>query len=279
MSDATLDEIMAVVMARQVRDGDFVAHGASVPLAAAALMLAKELHAPNVDFFYQGTITTAERDPAKLMLDIEGIYRSAPAFFGQAQIVDFELRGGCDFQFLRPAQVDRFGNVNTSLVGTLKRPKYRFHGIAVADAMTIVDRVCLYVTEHTPRVFAAELSFVTGLGHAGEDAWRRALGVPGGGPCVVVSPLAVLDFGGGGGAMRLRELMPGVTVADVVGNTGFELLQADEVREVLEPTPDELSTLRRLDPMATRRLEFREWREETRARLAAGLSPAADAPG
>jgi glutaconate CoA-transferase, subunit B len=278
MSDATLDEVMAVVMARQVRDGDFVAHGASVPLAAAALMLAKQLHAPNVDFFYQGTITTAERDPAKLMLDIEGIYRSAPAFFGQAQIVDFELRGGCDFQFLRPAQVDRFGSVNTSLVGTLEQPKYRFHGIAVADAMTIVDRVCLYVTEHTPRVFAEKLSYVTGLGHAGEDAWRRALDVPGGGPSVVVSPLAVLDFGGGGGAMRLRELMPGATVADVVANTGFELALADEIGEVAAPTPEELATLRRLDPLATRRLEFREWREETRARLASRVSPP-DAPG
>jgi len=269
MSEATLDEVMAVLMARQVRDGDFIAHGASVPLAAAALMLAKELHAPNADFFYQGTITTAERDPAKLMLDIEGIYRSAPAFFGQAQIVDFELRGGGDFQFLRPAQIDRFGNVNTSLVGTLERPRYRFHGIAVADAMTIVDRVCLYVTEHTQRVFAEKLAYITGLGHPGGDAWRRDLDVPGGGPSVVVTPLAILDFDGPDRTMRLREVMAGVTVADVVANTGFELALADDVVEVLPPTHQELTTLRRLDPLATRRLEFREWRDEARARLAA----------
>lgn len=269
MSDAALDEVMAVVMARQVRDGDFIAHGAAVPLAAAALMLAKELHAPNVDFFYQGTITTAERDPAKLMLDMEGIYRSAPAFFSQAQILDFQLRGGCDFQFLRPAQIDRFGNVNTSLVGTLERPRYRFHGIAVADALTIVDRVCLYVTEHTPRVLAAELAYVTGLGHAGEDAWRRDLRVPGGGPSVVVTPLAVLDFDGPRRSMRLCELMPGVTVDEVLAGTGFELAVAPDVGEVPAPTADELATLRRLDPLATRHLEFREWRDAARARLAA----------
>lgn len=265
-----LDELMAVAMARQVHDGDFISHGASVPLAAAALMLAKELHAPNADFFYQGTISSAERDPAKLMLDIEGIYASAPAFFSQAQIVDFELRGGGDFQYLRPLQIDRYGNVNTSLVGTLEKPRYRFHGIAVADAMAIVDRVCLYVTEHTPRVFAERLAYRTGVGHAGEDAWRRELGVPGGGPSVVISPLALLDFEGPGHSMRLARLMPGVDAETVLAQTGFELAVAEDLAEIDPPTEEEISTLHRLDPLATRRLEFREWREEARGRLAAG---------
>src|SRR5690242_12559749 len=105
----TVDEVMAVVMAREIRDGDFISHGASVPLAAAALMLARATHAPSIDFFYQGTVSTSETDPAKLMLDLDRIYRSAPAFFTQAQIVDFSLRGNADFQFLRPAQIDRFG--------------------------------------------------------------------------------------------------------------------------------------------------------------------------
>ena len=268
MPEPSVDELMAVVMARQVRDGDFVSHGASVPLAAAALMLAKELHAPAADFFYQGTISTAERDPAKLILDMEGIYRSAPAFFSQAQIVDFELRGGGDFQYLRPAQVDRYGSVNTSLIGTLENPRYRFHGIAVADAMTIVKRICLYVTEHTPRVFAERLDYVTGLGHRGSGAWREALHAPGGGPSVVISPLAVLDFEGPERSMRLRELMAGASVEEVRANTGFELALAPDVVDVVPPTDEELDTLRRLDPLATRRLEFRQWRDDVRATLA-----------
>ena len=274
MPDVTLDETMAIAMAREVRDGDFVAHGASVPLAAAALMLAKQLHAPNVDFFYQGTITTAERDPAKLMLDIEGIYRSAPAFFSQAQIVDFELRGGGDFQFLRPAQIDRYGSVNTSVIGSRDRPRYRFHGIAVADAMSIVRRVCLYVTEHTPRVFVEELAYRTGLGHEDGGAWRERLGLPGGGPSTVVTPLAILDFEGPGRAMRVRELMPGATFDEVVAQTGFELTAAEVLSEMDPPSADELETLRRIDPLATRRLEFREWRDEIREVLAAQRGPA-----
>ncbi|MFN8217056.1 MAG: hypothetical protein U0R71_10735 [Solirubrobacterales bacterium] len=264
-----LDELMAVVMARQIEDGDFVSHGASVPLAAAALMLAMELHAPNADFFYQGTITTLERDPAKMMLDLEAIYAEAPAFFNQAQVLDFELRGGGDFQYLRPLQVDRYGNVNTSLVGTLEAPKYRFHGIAVADAMTIVDRVCIYVTEHTPRVFVDELAFRTGVGHAEDDRWRRQLGVPGRGPSVVISPLAVLDFEGPERAMRLLRLMPGISAEEVAAQTGFELAVAEDLAEVEPPSEAEIEALHRLDPLATRRLEFREWRDEVRERLAA----------
>jgi glutaconate CoA-transferase subunit B len=264
-----LDELMAVVMARQIRDGDFVSHGASVPLAAAALMLAMELHAPNADFFYQGTITTLERDPAKMMLDLEAIYAEAPAFFNQAQVLDFELRGGGDFQFLRPLQIDRYGSVNTSLVGTLDAPKYRFHGIAVADAMTIIDRVCVYVTEHTPRVFAAELAFRTGVGHPGNDEWRRAIGAPGDGPAVVISPLALLDFEGPERAMRLKRLMPGVSTEEVVAGTGFELAIADDLTEIEPPSAEEITMLHRLDPLATRRLEFREWRDEVRERLSA----------
>jgi glutaconate CoA-transferase subunit B len=264
-----LDELMAVIMARQIRDGDFVSHGASVPLAAAALMLAMELHAPNADFFYQGTITTLERDPAKMMLDLEAIYAEAPAFFNQAQVLDYELRGGGDFQYLRPLQVDRYGNVNTSLVGTLADPKYRFHGIAVADAMTIVDRVCIYVTEHTPRVFAPELAFRTGVGHAGDDEWRTTLGVPGRGPSVVISPYALLDFEGPEHSMRLARLMPGVSAEQVVEATGFELAIADDLAEIEPPSAAEIEALHRLDPMATRRLEFREWRDEVRERLAA----------
>jgi glutaconate CoA-transferase subunit B len=268
LSEPTLDEVMAVAMARQIHDRDFVSHGASVPLAAAALMLAIETHAPNAEFFYQGTISTEERDPAKLMLDIEGIYRSAPAFFSQAQVIDFELRGHGDFQYLRPAQIDRFGSVNTSVIGTLEAPRYRFHGIAVADAMTVVRRVCLYVTEHTPRVFVEQLAFTTGLGNVGGGAWRERIDAPGGGPCAVITPLAILDFAGPGRTMRLAELLPSATIDDVLAATGFELAIAPNVTSMSPPTPVELETLRRLDPLETRKLEFREWRAAARARLA-----------
>jgi glutaconate CoA-transferase subunit B len=263
----TVDELMAVVMSRQIRDSDFISHGAAVPLAAAALMLARRLHAPNIEFFFQGTVTPLEDDPARMMLDLDQIYQSAPAFLAQAQIIDLLLRGGGDLQFLRPAQIDRLGSVNASVIGSMESPVLRFHGIAIADAMTVVKRICFYVTEHSPRVFPAELPFVTGLGNVGGGAWRRALGVPGGGPSAVISPMAVMDFTGSGGAMRVRELMPGVSLDAVRAATGFELETPDTPVEVEPPSDHELSTLRSLDPLATRQLEFREFRDAARSRI------------
>lgn len=263
---ATIDELMAVAMSREVRDGDFLSHGASVPLAAAALMLAKQSHAPNMDYFYQGTITTGERDPANLLLDMAAIFAKAPAFFSQAGIVDFELRGGADMQFVRPAQIDPFGNVNTSLIGTLSDPVLRFHGIAVADALGLVKRICLYTTEHTPRVFTETLDFITGLGHRDEGKWRERLGLPGEGPSKVISPLAIMDFGGAHRRMRICQVFPGVTVDAVLEATGFELAVADDVT-TFQPKAAEVQLLRAIDPLATRQMEFRDTRAAARGRL------------
>lgn len=269
MRAASVDVLMAVAMAREVRDGDFVSHGSAVPLAGAALMAAKALHAPNVDFFYDGWVTPGETDLTALALDPGLARRSATAFLSQAQIMEFELRGGCDLQFLRPAQIDPLGNVNVSSIGPPEHPSRRFHGIAVADAMTIVRRICLYVTEHTPRVFVERLDFLTGVGHAEQDRWRERLGVPGTGPQLVVTPLALLDFAGPGSRMRLRSLMPGASVAQVRQATGFKLALAPDVAEVKAPSPDEIAALEAVDPLATRQLEFRELRAGAQARLAA----------
>jgi glutaconate CoA-transferase subunit B len=272
MGTFAIDELMAIAMAREVRDRDFVSHGSAVPLAACALMVARSLHAPSMDFFYDGAITPTVTDLVQLAQAPEKVQASASAFFSQAQIMDFELRGGCDLQFLRPAQIDAHGNVNVSLIGTLEQPLRRFHGIAVADAMTVVGRICLYVTEHTPRVFVEQLDYLTGVGHAGADLWRRELGVPGAGPSLVVTPLALLDFAGPGATMRLRALMPGASVEQIRAATGFELDMAEGLGEVPPPSDEEMAALNRVDPLATRRLEFRQWRAQAQARLAAALA-------
>src|SRR5687768_11777192 len=104
---------MCALMAREIRDGDWVNHGAVVPLAGAALMLAKHTHAPSLDFFYLGTVfnsvNPAEHDLSRLMLEPELAYRSAPALISHQDILSFTSRGNCDFQFLRPIQIDAYG--------------------------------------------------------------------------------------------------------------------------------------------------------------------------
>jgi glutaconate CoA-transferase subunit B len=263
---AGVADLLAVALAREVRDGDFVSHGSGVPLAAAALLLARRLHAPGIDFFYDGAITPAAGSVDQLGAGPDAL-RGADGFMSQAQIVDFELRGGCDLQFLRPAQIDAEGNVNVSLIGTLAEPRRRFHGIAVADAMTVVGRICLYATEHTPRIFVPKLDFRTGVGHADQDSWRAQLGVPGAGPVRVITPLAVLDFDGPGRRLRLAATMPGAAVDAIREATGCELDVPDQVPPFEPPTDAELSALVEVDPRGTRRLEFRELRVSAQAEI------------
>jgi glutaconate CoA-transferase subunit B len=273
-ADYGVDELMCVLMARELRDGDWVNHGASVPLAGAALMLAKHTHAPNLQFFYLGTVFNSVQpgvtDLSRLMLEPELAYSSSRALMSHADICSLTLRGRCDFQFLRPIQVDAHGNVNASVIGSLESPKYRFHGIAVADAMVLVKRVGLYVTDHDERVFCDPLTYRTGTGHAESGRWRNRIGAPGGGPVSVVTPLCVIDFETGDRRARLRSVHPGVSVEQVREATGFELCEPPDLAESVPPSDLELEVLRDVvDPLATRHMEFKDLRGAAHQRLAA----------
>ena len=263
-----LDVFMPCVMAREVRDGDWVSHGASVPLAGAALFLAIETHAPNVDVWIQGCVSPANHDLADALIAPERIYTTTAAHMSQTEIINFSLRGNSMFQFLRPAQIDPHGNVNVSLIERPGKTPLRFHGIAVGDAINAVRRICLYTTEHSPRVFVETLDFRTGTGHHDGSEWRSARGLPGGaGPAVVVTPKAVLDFDAQR-RLRIRSVHPGVSVDEVQEATGFELGVAPDCGETLVPSDSEIAALDHVDPEGIRRLEFRETREHVLRYLA-----------
>lgn len=274
MSDYTIDELMCALMAREIRDTDWVNHGAVVPLAGAALMLAKKTHAPNVDFFYLGTvfnsITPSEVNLSEMMVNPRLAYSTSRALISHADILNWTIRGGCDLQFLRPLQIDQYGSVNVSVVGDPKAPKYRFHGIAVADVMVTCARPILYTTDHDRRTFCERLPFRTGLGHTDGDSWRRNLRAPGGGPYRVFTPLAVFDFETPDGRARLRAVTPGVTPDEVAEATGFELVIPHAVDESAPPTDEELTVLRTIvDPLGVRQTEFKSMRAEANARIEA----------
>lgn len=272
--DYEIDELMCALMAREIRNGDWVNHGASVPLAGAALMLAKHTHAPDLQFFYLGTrfnsVGPAVTDLARLMREPELAYSSSRGLMSHHDILSLTARGNCDLQFLRPIEVDSHGNVNTSVIGSLEQPRYRFHGIAVADAMILVRRPVLYVTDHDERVFREPLTYRTGTGHVDGDRWRPRIGAPGGGPAAVVTPLCVMDFQTPEVRARLRSVHPGVSVEEVRAATGFELDVSAAV-ESEPPSERELKTLRELvDPLATRHLEFKSLRGAARERILQG---------
>jgi glutaconate CoA-transferase subunit B len=263
-----VDVFMACEMARQVRDGDWVSQGASVPLAGAALFTAMELHAPNVDFWMAGAVTPDSRNLADALMRPERIYTATKAHMNQNEIVNFSLRGNSSFQFLRPLQIDPHGNVNLSRIVRDGKPPLCFHGIAVGDAINAVRRTCLYVTEHSTRVFVEDLPFRTGTGHHDGSDWRATHGLKPAGPAAVITPLATLGFDRAR-RLEVRSLHPGVTLADVQAATGFEIDVAANCPATAAPSAEEIEALERVDPDRIRRLEFRETRDEVLAGLLA----------
>jgi glutaconate CoA-transferase, subunit B len=263
-----IDTFMACVMSRQVRNEDWVSHGASVPLAGAALFTAMEVQAPEADVWIQGCVTPSDRNLADALLFPTRIYEATKAHMSQTEIINFSLRGNSTFQFLRPAQIDPHGNLNVSVIKRDGKPDLRFHGIAIGDALNAVERVCFYVTEHTPRTFVEKLPFRTATGHDDGSAWRENTGLPAdAGPSAAITPMAVLDFDEDR-RLRVASVHRGFSVGDVQAATGFQLGAAEDCGETPMPSEAELAALEKVDPEGIRRLEFRDTRAEVLAHLA-----------
>ncbi|MFQ5923533.1 MAG: CoA-transferase [Anaerolineales bacterium] len=245
------DELICFCLARQVNDGDVVALGLATPLGAAAALLARKLHAPNI-FIASAIATSVSIDPPELSLtDAEGRWIEA------ALTSSSFVTGAADYlpavnpvEFFRPGQVDQYGNTNNISIGKdYRRPRLRMPGVGgVPDVSVFMSEMSLYVPRHSRVAFPKKLDFVSGLGHSEE---RRA----GSGPKYLVSNLGQFDFPDG--SMRLTHLHPGVSVDRVVAKTGFELAIADELQTTALPTGPELELLRlEVDPLGLRKLEL-----------------------
>ena len=158
------------------------------------------------------------------------------------------LAAGRRHVMMGAAQIDRFGNQNISCIGDWKRPKAQLIGVRGAPGNTVNHPVSYWIPRHSPRVFTSGVDMVCGVGYD-RGAWELR---------VVVTNLAVLDFGTAERTMRLRSVHPGVEVGDVVAATGFPLVIPDEVPVTRRPTATELDLIRaRLDPGGTREQELR----------------------
>ncbi len=253
--DITPDEIMVFCMARQVHDGEIVAQGLATPLVAAAYLLARHTHAPNL-YFTSAIGQGVCRQPAPLGLTtIEALWLDRSmnnvGFVRAAADILPRLRPK---EFFRPAQIDPAGNFNNIAFGKdYRRPRLRLPGTGgIPDVTTFIDDIHLYVPRHSRLTFVAQLDFISGLGHHP----ARRLGA---GPRYLVSDLGQFDFGGGAPdqpRMRLITFHPGVEVAHIQAHTGFPLEVAEDVHETPLPSWEELQLLRQeIDPLGIRKLE------------------------
>jgi glutaconate CoA-transferase subunit B len=237
---------MIVAGSRLLQNHSVVFAGVGAPLLASAL--AHRLHCPDLTIVLEGGFIGPRMVPGKLPISTNEM-RAAHGSVMLTGIIDtflYSQRGCYDYGFIGAAQIDRYGNVNTSVIGSLDRPKVRLPGSGGANDIASSCRELFVITRHEPRRFIERVDFITSPGYLdGGDARERA-GLVLGRPRWVITDIAVLGFDPQTKAMRLEKLQPGVTVEQVRAATAFELLASDSVPELEPPTQEELQTLRLL---------------------------------
>jgi glutaconate CoA-transferase subunit B len=242
-------ELLAVMGSRELRDDTSVFAGVGVPLLAATL--AQRRHAPRLTMVVEGGIIGPEIEPGRLPISTNEMRagRRATMLLSITDTFLFAQRGFLDYGFIGGAQIDRFGNLNTSAVGPdYWRPKVRLPGTGGANDIISLCKEVLVLTFHERRRFVETVDFVTSPGYlAGGDSRAKA-GLLFGRISRVVTTLGVFGFDPETKRMRLDALHPGVSRDAVVAHTGFELLMPERVEVTTPPSEDELADLRALDP-------------------------------
>jgi glutaconate CoA-transferase subunit B len=250
MPDAefTPSEMMIVAAARALAGARTVFVGVGMPNIACNL--ARHTVAPDLELIYESGVYGAQ--PARLPLSIGDptLVSRAAAVMPMADLFGLYLQGGLvEVALLGGAQIDRYGNLNTTVIGPYDDPKVRLPGSGGACEIAINAQQVFIIMRLSRRSFVEKLDFLTSPGHlTGGDA-RREAGMPGAGPQIVITDRALFDFGGPRHEMRLTSLHPGVALSDVQEAIGWDVQVADGVDETPAPTPDELRIIREeLDP-------------------------------
>lgn len=241
-------ELLAVMAARKLYDGAAVFAGVGLPLLAA--VMAKATHAPRLQIVVEGGSIDAEMLPGRLPVSTNEmrVAHRAVMLPGITETFLFAQRGFLDVGFIGGAQIDRFGNVNSSVIGSYAHPRVRLPGSGGANDIVSLCREVMVVTMHEKRRFVPQVDFITSPGFIRGGDSRKAAGLHFGRVSRVITNLAILDFDEEERTMRLEALHPGVTVELVRAATGFELAVPHHVTTTEPPTESELALVRRLDP-------------------------------
>ncbi len=243
----TSAETMIAVAARSLPNHARIFVGIGLPNLAANL--ARKLYTPDNILIYEAGVIGAE--PLRLPISIGDpclVTGSLAVCSFHNIFANYLQRGLIDVGFLGGAQIDRYGNINTTVVGDYRNPKVRLGGSGGGCEIAIFAKKIITIIPHDLRHFPAKVDFITSPGFVGGRQNRTALKLPGGGPEKVITNLGVLEFDADG-EMILTHVHPGVTVEKVRENTGWDLNVASEVKETDPPTPEELRVMREeLDP-------------------------------
>jgi glutaconate CoA-transferase subunit B len=246
-SDYTPGELMVVAAAREIRDAEVVFVGMRLPLLA--FSLAKRTHAPRAIGLFENGLVRDRVPPPDLytMSDAPNIAEAAWAT-SLLEIMQLLQRGDVDLGFIGGAEVDRFGNLNTSAIGPRDHPRVKLPGSGGGADIACLARRLVALMEHAPHRLRERVDFITspGYGSGGAD-WRQHQGLVRGGPAAVITTLGVLRFDPNGEAY-LASYHPFTTPEAVRQATGWPLRLGPECAPTPPPSPDELRLIREADP-------------------------------
>jgi glutaconate CoA-transferase subunit B len=248
MADYTLTELMAVVAAREIKDGEVVFAGTGLPMLGA--MLAQRTHAPNCCIIFEAGTMASQLAHLPMSVGDPRTMRGAATAAGLSEVFTYVLQAGrVDVGFLSGAQIDRFGNINSTSIGPDPRhPKVRFAGSGGSCDIACLAQRTIIIARHEKRRFPERVDYITSPGWLQGGDSRQEAGLIRGGPSVVVTTKGVMRFRPDTKAMYLASYHPGLTAQAVADDTGFAL-DIDGATETSVPTPDELRILREVvDP-------------------------------
>ncbi len=241
----TTTEMMTVAAARRLHNGVVCFVGIGLPSTAANL--ARLTHAPDIVLIYESGPIGAKPSVLPLSIGDGELAETADTVVSTAEIFRYWLQGSrIDVGFLGAAQVDRFGNINTTVIGPYDHPVVRLPGAGGASEIASLAREVLIVLQQSKRTFVEKVDFITSAGYLDGGDTRAKLNLPGKGPVAIITDLCIMEPEAGSCEFIVTHLHPGVTREKVIENTGWTVRFAGQVDETETPSETELTALRAL---------------------------------
>ncbi len=249
MPDYTQKELMTIAAAREIRDGDIVFCGTGISMVAA--MAAKHISAPGSFIFFEtGAVDSLLEEVPMAVSDSRVMFWTSVngSLADSFAVMQNRFTGPRVVGIMGAAQIDKYGNLNSTCIGDYFRPVVRFSGSGGAcDVASFVNRTITFM-QHEKRKFVPKLDYLTSPGYLDGPDGRKKAGLPEGGPMSVITNMATMGFDDVTKEMYLTGYFPGISPQKILDNMGFEI-DVSRAKEVVPPTPGELKILReRCDP-------------------------------
>ena len=246
MADYSTQELMIIAAAREIRDGELVFVGMRLPITAYGV--ARLTHAPNaVGMFEGGVMRYAPAEETLYTMCDPANQRNAAWTTGLIQVMGHLQAGRVDAGFIGGAEIDRWGNINTSYIGGLEDVQVKLPGSGGAADIAAMSKRLIAIMNHEKRRLVERVSYITSPGYINGEGGRAKAGIAVGGPAAVITDKAVLRPHGPAKELHLSSVHPGHTADEVIENTGWELKTAPDMTETPAPSDAEMTALHQVD--------------------------------